>query len=301
MQRRKFLKCGLATGAALLGPAQMVHAAGEVQRKVIPSSEEIIPAIGMGSWLTFDVGNNPAAIKQRTDVLRTFFAMGGALIDSSPMYGSSQGVIGKALATLDYPAARFAADKIWTSGDGAGQIETTQARWGIDSFDLLQVHNLVAWERHLETLIEMKARGQVRYLGVTTYAGLKHDQLLAIMASRPLDFVQVTYNILDREVERRILPLARERNIAVIANRPFREGRLFDVFAGNALPAVAAEIGASNWAQFMLKFIISHPDITVTIPATRRVDHMTENMGALLGLLPDAGVRREMVRAVAAM
>ena len=267
--------------------------------KSIPSTGEKIPAIGMGTWRTFDVSGNNAAQDVRTEVLRRFFEMGGAVVDSSPMYGSSQSVLGEALSRLDRPDALFAADKVWIRGGerGPDQIAKTRRRWGVDGFDLLQVHNLVSWRAHLETLFEMKAEGRLRYVGVTSYAGLRYDEIASIMDSHPLDFIQITYNIADREAENLLLPLAQEKGIAVIANRPFREGALIDAANRRPLPGLAAEIGAKNWAQFLLKFIASHPAVTVAIPATRRVDHMTENMGALSGAMPDEAFRQRMVEA----
>ena len=266
--------------------------------KIIPSTGDTIPAIGMGSWLTFDVGADPVARAQRTQVLRSFFELGGALIDSSPMYGSSQSVIGYALAQLS-SRTPFAADKVWINGgeNGPDQIMESAGRWGLDRFDLLQVHNLVSWRAHLETLFQMKADNRLRYVGVTSYAGLRYDDIERIMENHPLDFVQVTYNLADREAERRLLPLAFEKGIAVIANRPFREGALIDAMMRRPLPDHAPEIGAANWAQYLLKFIVSHPALTVAIPATRRVDHMRENMSALMGPLPDAAFRQRMIAA----
>ncbi len=286
------------TGAAAIAPG-LAHAQTTPLLKAIPSTGETIPAIGMGSWLTFNVGDNETLRAQRTQVLETFFAMGGAVVDSSPMYGSSQSVIGDALTRLGRPDALFAADKVWISGgeNGPEQIDQTRGRWGVDQFDLLQVHNLVSWRAHLETLFAMKAEGRLRYVGVTSYAGIRYDQIERIMRDHPLDFIQVTYNLADREAEQRLLPLAQEKGIAVIANRPFREGALIDSVMRRPLPGIAAEIGAKNWAQFLLKFIISHPALTVAIPATRRVDHMIENMGALTGPMPDEAFRRRMVGA----
>jgi diketogulonate reductase-like aldo/keto reductase len=267
--------------------------------KIIPSTGEAVPALGMGSWLTFDVGGDAAARRIRVEVLRAFFEAGGRLIDSSPMYGSSQAVIGAGLAALDRRREVLSADKVWTPGgeNGPAQIARSRANWGVDRFDLLQVHNLVDWTRHLATLQNMKSEGLVRYIGVTTYAGLRHDDLERIMLSQPIDFVQLTYNIADRAAESRLLPLALDRGIAIIANRPFREGALFDRINARPLPAFAEEIGAANWAQFMLKFVISHPALTCAIPATRRVDHMKENMAALAGPVPDETMRRKMADA----
>ncbi len=290
---------GAAAAAVAPASAQSPNTLG----KTIPSSNESIPAIGMGTWRTFNVGDNEAARAQRTEVLARFFEMGGRLVDSSPMYGSSQSVVGDALARLGRKDDVFAADKVWVSGgaNGPDQIAETRSRWGIRAFDLLQVHNLVSWRAHLETLFAMKADGRLRHVGVTSYSGLRYDDIERIMDTHPIDFIQITYNIADREAESRLLPLAAERNIAVIANRPFREGALIDYVNRFPLPAMATEIGAENWAQFLLKFIIAHPALTAAIPATRRVDHMTENMGALRGAAPDAAMRRDMIRAFDAL
>lgn len=267
--------------------------------KSIPSTGEAVPAIGMGTWLTFDVGVDEALRQQRREVLQTFFDMGGAVIDSSPMYRSSQSVVGDLLARLGRPSALFAADKVWTDNAAGGpdQIARTKARWGVDQFDLLQVHNLVRWRTHLETLLEMKQQRRLRYVGVTSYAGLRYDDIAGIVETQPIDFIQITYNLADREAERRLLPLAQEKGVAVIANRPFREGALINAVKRHPLPAMAADIDAANWAQFLLKFIISHPALTVAIPATRRVDHMRENMGALSGPIPDSAFRKRMIQA----
>jgi diketogulonate reductase-like aldo/keto reductase len=228
--------------------------------------------------------------------MRAFFDAGGRMIDSSPMYGSSQAVVGHGLARLGSPPAVFSADKVWISSGGAGpaQIEQSRRLWGVPRFDLLQVHNLLAWEAHLETLFAMKAEGRLRYVGITTSEGRRHDLVERIMRTQPLDFVQITYNIVDREVESRILPLALDRGIAVIVNRPFQQGALTRRLDGERLPGWAAEIGAGSWAQAILKFILSHPAVTVAIPATTRVDHARENVAAATGVLPDDGLRRRM-------
>ena len=300
IDRRRLLAM---TGAAALSPV-LSPAIGRPQSsgltKIIPSTGEVVPAIGMGTWLTFDVGSDEALRMQRTQVLKTFFSLGGVMVDSSPMYRSSQAVVGDALSRLERPSALFAADKVWVSGgdNGPDQIAQTRSRWGVEKFDLLQVHNLVSWRAHLETLFQMKAAGSLRYVGVTSYAGIRYDEIEQIMRDQPIDFIQVTYNLADREAERRLLPLAQEKGIAVIANRPFREGALINAMMRRPLPSLAEEIGAKNWAQFLLKFIISHPALTATIPATRRIDHMIENMGALAGPVPDAAFRQEMIRAM---
>lgn len=292
VSRRTFAG-GLA--AAMLLPA----AAPAPLLKSIPSSGERLPAVGMGSWLTFDVGSDAAALAARSEVLGAFFAAGGRVVDSSPMYGSSQATIGAALARLRRPASLFAADKVWTRGRGEGlaQIARSQERWGVERFDLLQVHNLVDWPTQLGTLLAMKADGRVRYVGVTSYDGLAYDEVEAIMRRRPIDFIQISYNLADRRAEARLLPLAADRGVAVVVNRPFQEGRLIQAVERRRLPAMARNIGAANWAQYLLKFIIAHPAVTAAIPATRRVDHMRQNMGALTGPMPDAALCRSMAAA----
>jgi diketogulonate reductase-like aldo/keto reductase len=271
--------------------------------KPIPSSGETLPVVGLGSWITFNVGDDTELRDECAAVISAFFAAGGRLIDSSPMYGSSQAVIGYGLTKLGRPSSLFSADKVWigSGSQGPEQIEQSRAFWGVRRFDLLQVHNLLEWEAHLPTLFAMKAAGRVRYVGITTSEGRRHQEIEKVMAGQPIDFVQVTYNILDREVEERILPLAQERRIAVICNRPFRQGALIRSIQRNPLPSWAAEIGAANWAQVLLKFIVSHPAVTCAIPATSQVAHVRENMGAATGPLPDAAMRRRMVAHVEAL
>jgi diketogulonate reductase-like aldo/keto reductase len=274
-----------------------------VRKKAIPASGEQIPVIGMGSWITFDVGSNPFERAERRQVLQHFFAQGGRLIDSSPMYGSAEEVLGDLLAELPGSNKQvFAATKVWTLGRWAGvkQMENSQRLWKLPRFDLMQVHNLLDWEDHLETLKAWKKEGHIRYLGVTTSHGRRHEELEQILNREKLDFVQFTYNLLDREAEQRLLPLATERGVAVIINRPFQGGSLFGRVRGKPLPAWAAEIDCRNWAQFFLKFVVSHPAVTCAIPATSNPVHMLENMGAGYGHLPDAGQRRRMLEAVSA-
>ncbi|MFO1327914.1 MAG: aldo/keto reductase [Rubrivivax sp.] len=292
----------LTLAAAAVRGAAATAADGALQRR-IPSSGEALPAIGLGSWITFNVGTDLAARDQCVEVVRAFFATGGRVIDCSPMYGSSQPTIGHALARLGRPAALFSAEKVWT-GDGArgtAQIEASRALWGVARFDLLQVHNLLAWEQHLPRLLEMKAAGRVRHVGITTSEGRRHAEFERLMRTQPLDTVQFSYNLLDREAEARLLPLAAERGIAVLVNRPFREGALLRDLARHRLPGWAAEIGCRSWAQVALKFVVSHPAVTCAIPATSRVDHVRENMAAALGPMPDAALRARMAREVAAL
>jgi diketogulonate reductase-like aldo/keto reductase len=292
---RRTLLAGLAGTAAMTVLPAFAQTAGLTRE--IPSSGEKLPMIGLGSWITFNVGNDPRGRAASIAVMREFFRAGGRMVDSSPMYGSSQGVIGEGLKTLDAKQQVFSAEKVWTSSGRSGppQIEATRRHWGVEKFDLLQVHNLLGWEAHLETLSSMKAEGRVRYIGVTTSEGRRHDEIERIMRSQPIDFVQISYNVLDREIEQRILPLARELRIGVIVNRPFRQGDLIQAVERHPLPGWAAEIGAKNWAQLLLKFIVAEPAITCVIPATTRTQHLAENMGAGHGALPDANVRRRIV------
>jgi diketogulonate reductase-like aldo/keto reductase len=283
--------------AALPIAGKLAQAQGAPITRAIPSSGEKLPAIGMGSWITFNVGDDPELRDARTEVLHAFFARGGRVIDCSPMYGTSAEVIGYGLEKLGRAPDTFAASKVWTwfQGDGPEQMEEQRAAWGIERFDLMQVHNLLNWDGHLETLKRWKEEGRIRHLGITTSHGRRHDEMEAVMKREPLDFVQFTYNLLDREAEGRLLPLAADRGQAVLVNRPFRQKALIRRLAPHPLPDWAAEFRATNWPQFLLKFIVSHPAVTCVIPATSRADHMAENMGALYGPLPDAALRRRMV------
>ena len=283
--------------------AQAAASNATIAAKPIPSSGEHLPVVGLGSWITFNVGNDPIARTACADVMRAFVGAGGRLIDSSPMYGSAQGVIGEGLGRIGRAVPVFAADKVWISSGPRGpeQIEQSRRLWNLPRFDLLQVHNLLGWEAHLPTLFAMKAAGRLRYVGITTSEGRRHREIEAIMRSQPIDFVQVTYNLLDREVEERILPLARERGIAVIANRPFREGALLRGLERHRLPPWVIELGCDGWAQFALKFIVSHPAVTCAIPATSSVAHVRQNLAAASGSLPDASMRQRMASHVAAL
>jgi len=297
--RRQALGALAALGAAASLPLSAIGQTPPEKplARPVPSSNEPLPAVGLGTWITFNVGNDSALREQCTAVMRAFFEAGGRLIDSSPMYGSSQDVIGHGLARLGHPRSLVAADKVWIGSGARGpeQIETSRQRWRVARFDLLQVHNLLAWQEHLPTLMAMKAEGRLRYVGITTSEGRRHREFEQIMRDHPLDFVQFSYNVLDREAEARLLPLARDRRIAVIVNRPFRQGDLTRALARQPLPAWAAEIGCSTWAQVLLKFILAHPAVTCAIPATSSVEHVRENLAAARGPLPDAAMLRRIV------
>jgi diketogulonate reductase-like aldo/keto reductase len=298
------LSC-IANAAAMpaVAAAGASAATGPILTRAIPATGEKLPAVGMGTWITFNVGRDERRRAQRAKVVHTFLELGGAMIDSSPMYGSSEEVIGYSLKRVDGKGSLFSATKVWTPlrALGVRQMNASRELWGIDRFDLMQIHNLLDWSSHIETLTEWKAQGRIRYIGVTTSHGERHDTMAKVMTEQPIDFVQFTYNILDREAERRLLPLAAERKLAVIVNRPFRQGALIDALKRHKLPAWAGEIDCTTWAQFLLKFSVSHPAVTCVIPATSRVDHMRENMGALRGRLPDRDMRARMIRHVEAL
>ena len=297
--RRQFLATagalGLAAGGLPVFPSAAAPA--DIIRRTIPGTDEKLPVIGMGSWITFNVGGDTAARDALVPVLKTFFDLGGGMVDSSPMYGSAEEVIGYCLERLENDRGLFSATKVWTPLQWLGKRQMTDSEklWGTERFDLFQIHNLLNWEGHLETLTDWKSNGRVRYIGITTSHGSRHDSMVDIMENQPIDFVQFTYNIEDREAEDRLLPIAAERGLGVIINRPFQRGSLIDRLEGHPLPEWAGEIDANNWAQFLLKFVVSHPAVTCAIPATSQVVHMQENMGAGTGRLPDAALRQRMI------
>jgi diketogulonate reductase-like aldo/keto reductase len=298
-KRRECLAALGSMAAMTVVPVQARTQDLQVLEKPIPSTGEMIPAVGLGSWITFNVGDDAELKEECAAVMQTFFSSGGKLIDSSPMYGSAQATIGYGVKKLA-PETIFSADKVWISdaASGPGQIARSLDAWGIQAFSLLQVHNLLTWQEHLATLLDMKAKGQVKYVGITTSEGRRHSELEKIMAAQPIDFIQVSYNVLDREVESRILPLAAERGIAVIVNRPFRQGDLIDDLEGEALPDWISDTGATNWAQLLLRFTISHPAVTCAIPATSNPGHVRENMAAATGSFMTPELRRRTIEYV---
>ena len=296
--RREALRrigAGLAGILATRGaPAWARPARGEpMPSRPIPSSGERLPVIGIGTWQTFDVGPDPAAQAPLREVLGLFVRQGGKVVDSSPMYGRSEEVVGQIAGALGARPRLFVATKVWTSGrqSGIDQMNASMRKLRADPVDLMQVHNLVDAATHLETLRAWKREGRVRYLGVTHYTASSYGAVAALVAAQPLDFIQINYSIGEREAERRLLPLAAERGVAVIANRPFAGGDLFRRLRARPLPAYAREIDCTSWAQLMLKFIVSHPAITCAIPGTSKVDHLRDNLQAALGAQPDEALR----------
>ena len=301
-RRTALTRIGAGLAWAWLLPRHPLAETGGPLRKPIPATGEFLPAIGLGTWRTFNVGSDRRMIDARTEVVRAFFAHGGGLVDSSPMYGSAADVMGNALDALGHPEGLFSADKVWSpaGGDAREQVTEQLARWRMKRFDLLQVHNLVDWREHLAALRELKAEGRVRYIGITTSHGRRHREFEQVMADEALDFVQLTYNLTHREVEQRLLPLALERGLAVIVNRPYDGGRLVKwLKRAERVPDWAVqEFDCRTWADFLLRFIVSHPAVTCAIPATTRVEHLDENMRAGRGPMPSPELRARMVRYV---
>ena len=268
-----------------------------MKHRQVPSTAESIPVIGLGTWQTFDVA--ASAYPAREAVLRRFVALGGRLIDSSPMYGRAESVVGDLAARLDLHDKLFVATKVWTTGRDAGvaQMNESFAKLRVARLDLMQVHNLVDVDVHLETLAEWKAAGRVRYVGVTHYTVAAHAQLEPFLRRGDIDFVQFNYSLAVRDAERRLLPMAAEHRVATLINRPFESGGMFSRARGKPLPAVAAELQCTSWAQLFLKYVVSHPAVTCAIPATGDVSHLEDNMAAAEGELPDEQMRRAIVRA----
>lgn len=297
--RRTFLALAAAgtLGAAL--PAWPLG--GERMRtRRIPRSGEELPVIGLGTWQTFDAGPSEADRAPLLQVLRAFLDAGGRVIDSSPMYGRAEAVTGDLLARLPGAPRPFLATKVWTRGRAAGraQIAESMRRMRADPLDLLQIHNLLDWETHLPTLRELKAKGRIRYLGITHYSLAAFEEMERLLRTEALDFIQLPYSVATREAERRLLPAAAETGTAVLVMRPFEEGDLFRAVRGRPLPAWAKELGATAWSQLFLKFILAHPAVTAVLPATAKPHHLAENVRAGFGPLPDEALRRRIVESV---
>ena len=305
MDRRKALYLITAGTVSATGifPAFTSAATGTTTMTVkpIPSTGELLPVIGLGTWQTFDVDNSADQRAPLQAVLQEFAAMGGKLVDSSPMYGRSEDTVGDLIEQLKLQEKLFLATKVWTTGKEVGitQMQRSLRRLQTNSIDLMQVHNLVDVETHLKTLREWKDKGIVRYLGVTHYTASAYDAVARILKTYPLDFLQINYSVGEREAERLLLPLAKERGVAVIANRPFAGGDLFQRIRAKPLPSWAAEIECTSWAQLLLKFVISHPAVTCAIPATAKIKHLRDNMQAGYGRMPDERMRALIAAQVA--
>jgi diketogulonate reductase-like aldo/keto reductase len=293
MDARRRALLGALAGVAL---ARSARGAELMHTRAIPSSGEALPVIGLGTWQTFDVGGHPAARGPLKEVLQALYAAGGRLVDSSPMYGSSESVVGELCAELGICEPLFMATKVWTQGrdEGIRQMQRSIERMRAGRMDLMQIHNLVDVETHTKTLQAWKAEKRVRYTGITHYTASAHRELERLMRTRRYDFVQVNYSLEEREAEERLLPLAQALGVAVLVNRPFATGGMFRRTRGQPLPPWAAELGIASWAQYFLKWIAGHPAVTCVIPATSKPAHMRDNAGAGRGAMPDAALRRRI-------
>jgi diketogulonate reductase-like aldo/keto reductase len=271
-----------------------------IQKRAIPSSHEKLPVIGLGTWQTFDVGNNEEERNPLKEVLKHLVAKGGSVVDSSPMYGSSEEVVGDLSTELNLNQKLFVATKVWTNGETAGiqQMNKSMALLKRDKIDLMQIHNLVDWQTHMKTLRDWKERGKIRYIGITHYTEGAFSSIEQILKTTAVDFIQINYSLLSRKAEQRLFPLAQEKNVAVIINQPFEEGQLFSRVKGKTLPAWASEFDCKSWGQFFLKFILAQEAVTCIIPGTSKPHHMLDNVGAGFGRLPTIGHLRQMVNLV---
>lgn len=283
-------------------PLRSPSASPAMNRRPIPSTGEPLPVVGCGTWRTFDVGDDAAAQARLAEVLKVLFAAGGSVIDSSPMYGSSEAVAGTLLTRLAAHQKAFVATKVWTEGREAGiaQMEESMRRLQQPRIDLMQIHNLLDWRTQLATLRDWKASDRIRYLGITHYTPGAFDEVEAIMRNEQLDFVQIDYSADDRAAENRILPLAAQRGIGVIINQPFGGGSLLGRMHDRPLPGWAQEIDCTSWAQVLLKFVLAHPAVTCVIPGTGRPEYMIDNVHAGIGAYPDAALRKQIVAAISA-
>jgi len=287
--RRRALLAALAAAAAA-GPAL---AQKRITTKPIPSTGEALPVIGLGTWQTFDVGADAAA---RAPLRETLALLNGNMVDSSPMYGSSETVAGDLIAERGLREKVFMATKVWTTGreEGIRQMETSLKRLRVERMDLMQVHNLADVATHTETLKEWKQKKRIRYIGITHYTSSAYGEVERWLKTKQHDFLQINYSLGEREAENRLLPMALDLKVAVIANRPFADGALFRRVKDKPLPPWAAELGIESWAQYFLKWIVSHPAITCAIPGTGNPKHMADNLGAGVGKLPTAEQRTKM-------
>lgn len=272
------------------------HSATMLQR-TIPSTGEKLPVVGLGTWLQFDVGTDASAREPLIAVLQRMQEMGGRLIDSSPMYGKAEAVVGDLTAASGHADKFFYATKVWTTGEQEGirQMTDSMQKMRRRTIDLMQVHNMQDWQTHLKTMKQWKDEGKLRYTGITHYTDSAHDQLEKVVRSKAVDFVQFNYSIRERNAERSLLNAAKDNGVAVIINEPFASGSLFGLVKGKSLPAWASEYDINSWAQFFLKYILAHPAVNCVIPGTSNPKHVVDNMGAGYGKLPDEKGRRKML------
>ncbi|MEM9340808.1 MAG: aldo/keto reductase [Bacteroidota bacterium] len=300
LSRRKALK-HLAVGAACLSlPQWSLGQTEKMTKRSIPSSGEKIGSVGLGTWQTFDVGGATAAREPLKEVLKVLIANGGTVVDSSPMYGSSEQVVGDLATELGMVDKLFFATKVWTTGEKSGteQMKRSMSRMQAQPMDLMQVHNLQDWKTHLRTLYDWKEKGLIRYIGITHYLDTAHDQLERIIKTEAIDFLQVNYSIIDRNAEKSLLPTALDKGVAVLTNRPYAGGSLFRKTSGKQVPAWAEGFDCKSWGQFFLKYLLANPAITCVIPGTSKPHHMLDNVGAGMGRLPDEVEKKKMLELI---
>lgn len=296
-KRRQLLKIMGGAGLAATTPILVAKQKSvKTITKPIPSSAEQIPVIGLGTSRVFNVAKDAAELDKLREVTSILASVHNSMLDTSPMYGEAERVAGDLVEDLGVRKQLFFATKVWTTGKQAGieQMRDSMRLMKTKNIDLMQIHNLVDWKTHIKTLRDWKAQGIIRYLGITHYTESAHDAVIQVMKQTPLDFLQINYSLAEPEAENRVLPLAQDRGIAVIANRPFARGALFQTTRGQPLPAWAEEIDCATWAQFFLKFVVSHPTVTCTIPGTSKARHMLDNQAAGRGLVPDSRMREKM-------
>ncbi|RDY61399.1 aldo/keto reductase [Flagellimonas nanhaiensis] len=297
--RREILKLSVLAGIGLsFRTVDTLMFDSKVLTRPIPSSGESLPAVGLGTWQTFDVGSSSEQRKILSQVLKELHRFGGAVIDSSPMYGSSEKVVGDLTSELNFKDQLFYATKVWTSGQrsGVAQMEASMKKMGRSTMDLIQIHNLVDWNTHVKTLKQWKEQGKIRYWGITHYVDSSHASLEAIIKSERPDFVQFNYSILSRHAEKSLFDTAKKYGVATIINQPYAGGSLFRKVRGKELPDWTKEWDINSWGQYFLKFILSNPAVTCAIPGTSKPHHMIDNMKAGLGKIPDEATRMKMVK-----
>jgi len=294
MNRKEFFKVIPAIGLAAWAPQ---FSQPSMMKRKIPATNEVLPCIGLGTWQTFNVGTEASQRNPLKEVLRKLVEGGGTVVDSSPMYGLSEEVVGDLSIEINLNDKLFIATKVWTSGreQGIQQMNNSFRLLKRTKIDLMQIHNLVDWQTHLATLRSWKEQGKIRYIGITHYTESAYASIETILKNHPIDFLQINYSLLSREAEKVLFPLAQEKKVAVIINQPFEEGQLFQRVKGKELPAWASEFDCTSWAQFFLKFILSHPAVNCVIPGTSKPHHMADNLEAGKGKLPTSELRNKMV------